>query len=233
MLDLPLHPAVVHFPVAGAFFAAGALALALWKPVHRLAALAGAALLLAATVAGGVAALVTGWRWADQLAYLAGGWGPIPGPKAVEGLAQRHALLALGAVAAAALAFGLALAARRRGGSPVPALLAALLACALMGATAHAGGTMVHAPPEPDHGVWSTLYILRGSRRIENQDLTPIEDWLKDARASARAAVSLRQASRCDVATNGKASLRAAARSNAPARIALLARRANAGPLLF
>lgn len=149
MLDLPLHPAVIHFPVAGAFFAAGALALGLWKPVHRAAALAGAALLLLTTVAGGLAAAFTGWLWADQLAYLAGGWGPIPGPKAVEGLAQRHALLALAAVAAAALALGLTLAARRRESSPAPAFLAALLSCALMAATGHVGGTMVHAPPEP------------------------------------------------------------------------------------
>ena len=149
MPTLPLHPAVVHFPVAGAFFAAGALALALWKPAQRASALAGAALLLAATVAGGLAAAVTGWFWADELAYLSGGWGPIPGPKAVEGLAQRHALVALAAVVTAALALGLALAARRREGSPAPALIAALLACALMAATGHIGGTMVHAPPEP------------------------------------------------------------------------------------
>ena len=149
MLELPLHPSVVHFPVAGAFFAAGALALALWKPAHRLAALAGAALLLAAAVAGGLGAAVTGWLWADHLAYLAGGWGPLPGPKAVEGLAQRHALLALAAIAAAALALGLTLAARKREGTPLPALLAALLSCALMAATGHVGGTMVHAPPEP------------------------------------------------------------------------------------
>lgn len=149
MFELPIHPAVVHFPVAGAFFGAGALALALWKPAHRVAALAGAALLLASAVAGGLAALATGWRWADQLAYLAGGWGPIPGPKAVEGLAQRHALLALAAVAAAALALGLTLVARKREGSGLPAFLAALLACALMAATGHVGGTMVHAPPEP------------------------------------------------------------------------------------
>lgn len=149
MTELPIHPAVVHFPVAGTFFAAGALALALWKPAHRAAALAGAALLLAAAVAGGLAAAFTGWRWADQLAYLAGGWGLIPGAKAVEGLAQRHALVALAAVAAAALALGLALVARKREGSPLPALLAALLASALMAAAGHVGGTMVHAPPEP------------------------------------------------------------------------------------
>lgn len=149
MLALPLHPAVVHFPVAGAFFAAGALALAVWKPAHRHASLTGAALILASAVAGGLASLATGWQWADQLAYLAGGWGPIPGPKAVEGLAQRHALLALAAVVAAALALGLTLVARRRQGTPVPALLAALLSCALMAATGHVGGTMVHAPPEP------------------------------------------------------------------------------------
>ncbi|MBK8596256.1 MAG: hypothetical protein IPN83_11875 [Holophagales bacterium] len=146
---LPLHPAVVHFPVAGVFFAAGALALAAGRPAHRRACLAGAALLLAAAVAGGLAALVTGWQWADQLAYLAGGWGPIPGPRAVEGLAQRHALLALAAVATAALALGLTLVARKREGSPLPPLLAALLSCALIAATGHVGGTMVHAPPEP------------------------------------------------------------------------------------
>jgi len=149
MTDLPLHPALAHFPVAGSFFAAGALALGLWKPSRRASAHDGAALLLAATVAGGLAALLTGWRWADSLAYLAGGWGPIPGRGAVAGLARRHALLALAALAAAALALGLALLARRRGSSPGGAFLAALLACALMAATGHAGGTMVHAPPEP------------------------------------------------------------------------------------
>ena len=149
MPELPIHPAVVHFPVAGAFFAAGALALGLWKPDRKAPALAGAALLLGATVAGGLAALLTGWRWADALAYLAGGWGPIPGPKAVEGLARKHALLALAAVAAAALALGLALLARKGDGSLLPAFLATLLACALMAATGHIGGTMVHAPPEP------------------------------------------------------------------------------------
>jgi uncharacterized membrane protein len=148
-MDVPIHPAVVHFPVAGVFFAAGALALGLWKPAHRAAALAGASLLLAATVAGGLAATLTGWWWADELAYLAGGFGPLPGPQAVEGLARRHALLGFAAVAAAALALGLALLARRREGSPLPALLATLLACALMAATGHVGGTMVHAPPAP------------------------------------------------------------------------------------
>lgn len=152
MPAVPIHPAVVHFPVAGAFFAAGALALAAWRPAHRAAALAGAVLLLAATVAGGLAAGLTGWRWADELAYLAGGFGPIPGPAAVEGLAQRHALLGLASVAAAALALSLALVARRRDGSVLPALLAALLTCALMGATGHVGGTMVHAPPAPALG---------------------------------------------------------------------------------
>lgn len=149
MPALPLHPAIVHFPVAGVFFAAGALALAAARPALRAASLGGAALLLAATVAGGLAALVSGWLWADQLAYLSGGWGPVPGPKAVEGLAQRHALLAVAAVAAAALALALTLVARKRDGSPLPPLLAALLSCALMAATGHVGGTMVHAPPEP------------------------------------------------------------------------------------
>lgn len=147
--SLPIHPVLVHFPIAAAFFAAGALALGILRPGARPAFLAGAALLLSVAVAGGVAATVSGWLWADQLAYLAGGWGPIPGPKAVEGLARTHALLAFGFIAAATTALALALRARRRDESPVLALLAALLACGLVAATGHLGGTMVHAPPAP------------------------------------------------------------------------------------
>lgn len=147
--DLPLHPAVVHFPVAGTFFAAGALLLGLLRPGARSACLSAAALLLGAALAGGLAGAATGWLWADKLAYLAGGTGPIPGPAAVEGLARLHALVALAFLAAAALAFGLVLRARRSGGPFGLALAATLLACALVGAAAHVGGTMVHAPPPP------------------------------------------------------------------------------------
>lgn len=147
--SLPLHPAVIHFPIAAAFFAAGALALAHFRPGARAASLSAAALLLSVAVAGGLAAFVTGWRWADELAYLAGGIGPIPGPKAVEGLAQRHALLGLASVGTAAVALALVLRARRREAPPTLALLAALLASALVGATGHLGGTMVHNPPPP------------------------------------------------------------------------------------
>lgn len=152
LTGLPIHPSLVHFPIAGAFFAAAALALATLRPADRAPALTASVLLLSATVAGALAAAFTGWLWADKLAYLAGGWGPIPGPKAVEGLARRHALLALMFFAAAATALVLALRARRKGGSPVPALLVALLTCALVAATGHIGGTMVHAPPVPDEG---------------------------------------------------------------------------------
>lgn len=147
--SLPLHPSLVHFPIAGTFFAAAALAFAVFRPRARSASLTAAALLLAAAMAGGIAAAVTGWLWADQLAYLAGGWGPIPGPKAVEGLAQQHALLAITFLAAVGIALTLALAARRRDRPPVLALLAAVLACGLVAAVGHIGGTMVHAPPAP------------------------------------------------------------------------------------
>jgi uncharacterized membrane protein len=147
--SLPIHPVLVHFPIAAAFFAAGALALGLLRPGARPAFLGGAALLLSVAVVGGVAATVSGWLWADQLAYLAGGWGPVPGPKAVEGLARDHALLAFGSIAAATVALGLVLHARRRNASPLLALLATLLACGLVAATGHLGGTMVHAPPAP------------------------------------------------------------------------------------
>ena len=147
--SLPLHPVVVHFPIAAAFFAAGALALGLLRPGARPPLLAGAAILLSVAVVGGIAAILSGWLWADQLAYLAGGWGPLPGPGAVEGLARAHALLAFAFVAAATLAFLLVLRARRSNASPLLALLAALLACGLVAATGHVGGTMVHAPPAP------------------------------------------------------------------------------------
>ena len=150
--QLPIHPSLVHFPIAGAFFAAAALALATLRSRDRAPALTASILLLSATIAGALAAAVTGWLWADKLAYLAGGWGPIPGPKADEGLARRHALLAAAFLTAAVAALVLALRARRTGGSPVPALLAALLAAALVAATGHLGGTMVHAPPIPDEG---------------------------------------------------------------------------------
>ena len=66
------------------------------------------------------------------------------------GLAQKHALLALTFLAVAVTALVLALRARLKGGSPVPALLAALLAVALVAVTGHIGGRMVHAPPIPD-----------------------------------------------------------------------------------
>ena len=146
---LPLHPAVVHFPIAGAFFAAAALLLAVASPRARSGGVTSAALLLVAAIGGGLASLVTGYFWADKEGYLAGGWGPIPGPKAVEGLAQRHALLALAAVVAMAVALVLALRSRRRGDAPAAALLVALLASALVAATGHLGGTMVFAPPLP------------------------------------------------------------------------------------
>lgn len=146
---LPFHPFVVHFPVAATFFAAGALVLALLRPGARSACLSAAALLLVVSVAGGLAGIVTGWLWADQLAYLAGGTGPIPGPTAVEGLARRHALAAVGFVAAAIVALALVLRARRRDEPFRAALLVTLLACALVGVAGHLGGTMVHAPPAP------------------------------------------------------------------------------------
>ena len=146
---LPLHPAIIHFPIAGTFFAVAALVLALVRPGARSASVTAAALLLAAALTGGIAAAVTGYLWADQLAYLSGGWGPIPGPKAVEGLAQKHALLAVAFLVAAASALALVLSARRRDRPTVLALLVTLVACGLVAATGYLGGTMVHAPPEP------------------------------------------------------------------------------------
>ena len=145
--SLPLHPAVVHFPVAASFFAAFALGAALLRPGTRSASLPAAILLLGVAVTGGLAGVLTGWRWADGLAYLVGGWGPLPGPAAAAGLARRHALLGFAFLAASALALALALRARRRDAPPGLAFFATLFSCALVAAAGHAGGTMVHRPP--------------------------------------------------------------------------------------
>ena len=151
--SLPLHPIVIHFPIAGTFFAAAALGIGIVRPAARPASLNTAALLLGAALLGGAAALASGWWWADQLGYLSGGWGPIPGPRALEGLAQRHAALGFSFVATDAAALGLTLVAHRRDRPPFLALGAIVVACLLVAATGHLGGTMVYAAPAPSDDI--------------------------------------------------------------------------------
>jgi len=145
-LGVPLHPALAHFPIAAALFAAGALAVAAMRPGPRGAAWrgAGAALALVALVAA-VPSILTGHAWADALGRLpASGW--LPSAAVSGGVLRRHALLALASAATLLAAVPLAVAARHPQRSPTAALLAAVLAALLLLATGHQGGSMVFHP---------------------------------------------------------------------------------------
>lgn len=145
-LGVPLHPVVIHFPIAGAIFGTVALLGALFQEARRKAWLDGAALLLLSALLAAPVAFVTGRAWADSEGYLAGG-GILPGRTVFAGLPWLHAVLALSASAVVALTLALTQRTRKSGGSPLLPLLAALLASGLMAAAGHIGGTMVHAPP--------------------------------------------------------------------------------------
>jgi uncharacterized membrane protein len=145
-LGVPLHPALAHFPIAAALFAAGALAVAVARPASRGTAWrsGGAALALVALVAA-VPSILTGHAWADALGRLPpSSW--LPSAAVSGGVLRRHALLALGSAAALVLAVPLAVAARHPQRSATPAFLASALAALLLLATGHQGGSMVFRP---------------------------------------------------------------------------------------
>jgi uncharacterized membrane protein len=149
ILGVPMHPAVVHFPIAAAVFAVAALAGAVLQRSKRTAWLDGAALILAAGVLAAPLAAFTGRQLADAQGYLGAAGALLPQAGVFGGLPRLHAILALAGSAALLAALALTLVARKRSGAPVPALLAAFVAAALIGSAGHIGGTMVHAPPPP------------------------------------------------------------------------------------
>lgn len=151
MLDLsgvPLHAALVHFPVAAGLFGLLATLAALpLAPPRRRPWLAGAALLLALAAVTGLLAAVTGRSWAEARGLLPdGGW--LPASAVRSGLALRHALLGLAGTLLAALAALAAHRTRRSGKGLVLALFLALAAAGALLVGGHAGGVMVHVPQE-------------------------------------------------------------------------------------
>lgn len=153
LFGLPLHPAVVHFPIAGSVFAAVALAVAggltatgraeASGPWRR----AGLLLLLVALLATPVT-IWSGRGLAISLDDMNEG-SLLPKRTAEEGVLYKHALSA-GATAVALLAASILAYASRSTEKPVlPAAAAALLAAVLMSYTGHLGGTMVFKPAGP------------------------------------------------------------------------------------
>jgi uncharacterized membrane protein len=140
---LPLHPALVHFPVAATVLAAGAALAAAVRPRTELREwLDRTSFLLGSAVASTPAAIVSGRAWSRSLGlWAAPSWLP---PAAVEdGLLRRHVLAAVLTMALASCALLLSLFARR-GRLPLwPVVLVVSSSAAAACLTAHVGGGMV------------------------------------------------------------------------------------------
>lgn len=149
VLGVPLHAALVHFPIAAAVFGLAAVGVAfLLAPPRRRPFLLGGALLLCAGTLFGLGAAVTGRAWAEAGGFLPGG-GWVPDARLRAGLPRWHALLGLAGCVASALA---AAAAFRAAGSrerPAAALFLALLSAATLLVAGHLGGILVHVPEPP------------------------------------------------------------------------------------
>ena len=146
LFGVPLHPALSHFPIAAAVFAAGALLVANLRGKTPAAAWRNAAvvLLLVAVVAIPFS-VFTGREWAGSLALMPDGtW--LPPAAAAGGVLRRHVLAVLGASVALLAALPLAVIARHPKRSPLPAFVAAAVAAALLLVAGHMGGKMVHRP---------------------------------------------------------------------------------------
>lgn len=140
---LPLHPALVHFPVAATVLAAGALlAGAARSASARAAWLDRATFLLAIAVLSTPVAIASGRQWSGALHQWTGS-SLLPPVDVEDGLLLRHVL---GAALTFVFAFaGLILALASRSGR-APFWSVALVACsaaAAAGLTAHIGGSMV------------------------------------------------------------------------------------------
>lgn len=146
VLGVPLHAALVHFPIAASVFGLAGLATALLLPASRRRPwLAGAALLLLAAALTGGAASVTGRGWAESSGLIPGG-GWIPARELEGGLPFRHALLGLATTGASLVSAVAAFRAFRSGRGAVLAFLLALATASLALSAGHAGGLLVHAP---------------------------------------------------------------------------------------
>lgn len=147
MIDgVPLHSALVHFPIAAAVFGLVAIALATVVPASRRAAfLSGGALLLLGGALLGIGAAFSGRAWAEASGLLPGG-GWIPPGTLRDGLARRHALLGLAGCLVSALGAAAAFRAPGGRGRASVALALALAASGLLLVAGHFGGVLVHVP---------------------------------------------------------------------------------------
>ncbi len=150
LFGLPVHPAVVHFPIAASLFAAAALVVAAGLTLKggaeasrpwRMAGL----LLLAVALLATPLTIWSGRGLAVSLDDMGSG-SLLPKKDAEDGVLYRHALSAGAATLVLLAAFLLAYAGRDPKKPVLPAAAAALLAAALMGYTGHLGGTMVFKP---------------------------------------------------------------------------------------
>ena len=131
----PLHPALVHFPVAGWSLATAADVASLWlgEPAWRFAAVSMAigCIVALATMAAGL------WEFAK-----------LPERSPALPVANRHMLFALAAFCAYATSLLLRYDQHALHGPGMPALAASVIGFALLGATGWLGGQLVYA-----HGV--------------------------------------------------------------------------------
>ena len=139
---LPLHPALVHFPVAATVLAAGALlAGAARSGSARAPWLDRATFLLATAVLSTPAAIASGRAWSGTL-RLWSGFSLLPPLDAEDGLLRRHVLGAVLTLVLAFVALILALASRSGRASLWPVVFVSAAAAAAACLTAHVGGTM-------------------------------------------------------------------------------------------
>ena len=131
----PLHPALVHFPIAGWSLATAADVASLWlgEPAWRFAAV-----LMAIGCVAALAAMAAG-LW--EFAKLRDGNPALP-------VANRHMLCALAAFCAYATSLLLRYGQHALHAPATPALAASIVGFVLLGATGWLGGQLVYA-----HGV--------------------------------------------------------------------------------
>ena len=139
---LPLHPALIHFPVAATVLAAGAAIAGVLRPGERREWLDRTTLLLASAVAATPAAMISGRAWSRSLGLWAtAAW--LPPGDVEDGLLRRHVLAAVLTMALASCALLLSFFARR-GRLPLwPVVLVVSASAAAACLTAHVGGGMV------------------------------------------------------------------------------------------
>jgi len=143
LLGLPLHPAVIHFPIVTTMLALAACLVCFLKPsLRRKEWLDRATLLAFIAVLSTPLAIISGRAWSRSLGlWREASW--FPASDVEGGLLRRHVEGALLTMALSSVALLLALASRRQR-APLWALILVVAAAAIAAVmTAHVGGRMV------------------------------------------------------------------------------------------